>query len=95
MKRLAILALLGVNLALVAALLITATASDARAQAFGGHPDYLIVNGPFDDRADAIYIIDQAKHRMVAVGIDRAQQEFRIFRNSRRNLRRDSGTEKD
>ncbi|MBS3734355.1 MAG: hypothetical protein KGY99_05455 [Phycisphaerae bacterium] len=97
MKRLAILSLVGVNLALIAALLIAATPS-AKAQAYGGNPDYLMISGELKhgpNALDAIYIIDQAKRQIAVITVDKDRRKLGAYRNSRRNLRRDFGHTED
>jgi hypothetical protein len=88
MKRAAIIGLLGLNIALVVALFLGAAVPPARAQGTGPNPDYLAVAGSLSEDTEVVYIVDQGKHRMIAVRYDLRDEQLVGYRQPR-SLRRD------
>ncbi len=67
MKKILVIALVGINVVLLVALVFVSSASPARAQVIGRGTDYILVTGRVTQQAEAVYIIDLAKQRMVAL----------------------------
>jgi hypothetical protein len=65
MRQALIVALIGLNVVLAAALLYGTTASPAYAQAFG-QPQYLITTGHFTANQEVVYILDQKNEILLA-----------------------------
>ena len=85
MKRALIVTLVGVNAALLLALVFGANASDAKAQGIvGANTDYLIMTGQTGKSDDAVYIIDVRKQGMVAFRFDRGKKKLIPFRGVRK-----------
>lgn len=70
MKQALIVALVCVNVALLAALMLVASTPPARAQGFGGI-DYIMVPGKIQTSTSAVYILDVPKQQLTAIYIDK------------------------
>jgi len=79
MKRAIILALVCINLGLLAAL-IAGTVQEAQAQTMRGASDYLMVTGKIEANFDAIYILDLKTRRLAAWQFDRTAKRLRPFK---------------
>lgn len=64
MKRTLIIALVCVNLALLAALMLGAATPKAQAQVIGGGTDYLMITSQTSSNLDLVYIIDLGRRRL-------------------------------
>ena len=87
MKKAVILGLVGLNVALLTALLLTAEPPKAYGQAIRGATDYLVITGHYDTDYDAMYIIDQGRRKMCYFLFDRTQK--RLIPYGMRKLRID------
>ena len=87
MKRALIVTLVCLNLALIAALVLGASTPPARAQAFRGGADYLMVTAAFSSSNDAVYVLDMAQRRLVALAYDKTAKRLLPMRG--RQLERD------
>ena len=87
MKRAAILGLVGLNLALLTALLLASEEPKAYGQALRGATDYVVVTGHYDTDYDALYVIDQGKRKMCYFLFDRTQKK--LISSGMRKLRID------
>jgi hypothetical protein len=90
MKKALIVALLGVNAALLAALVLGTGTETATAQVFPSGTDYIAVTGKMAQSWDALYVIDQGRRRLRGFAIDKQQKKLTPFGNVR-DLPRDFG----
>ena len=70
MKTIVIMALLCVNVAMLAALLLGTSSPIAHAQVIGGGTDYTMVSGNSNAGYDVVYILDLNKRRLMGWRID-------------------------
>ncbi len=70
MKQALIVALVCVNVALLAALMLVVSAPPAQAQGFGGI-DYIMVPGRVQTNTSAVYILDVPKQQLTAIYVDK------------------------
>jgi len=87
MKRALIIALVCLDLALLAALVAGKIPSKAHAQGIVG-TDYMMVTGRESSNKDAVFILDRARDRLMALKLDR--KRLRPVRG--RNLKTDFAT---
>ena len=78
-KRIVIVALVCVNVALVAAVALVASAPPANAQVIGAGVDYLVVTGRLSENQAAVYIVDLAKQSMAAFDFDKTAKKLRAI----------------
>jgi len=83
MKKKLIVVLLSVNAALLLALILTAGATPARAQVFGGGIDYLLATGQITSSAEVLYVMDLAKRRLMAFRYDATNRRMLPVRGRR------------
>jgi len=76
MKKALIVALICVNFALLAALILGPAVPKVQAQAVRGAPDYLLVTGKVGADWDAVYLIDLAKRRLLGLRWDRTRRQM-------------------
>lgn len=87
-KRTVIAALVCVNLALLAGLVLATTSEpEARAQATGLGGNYLVVSGEVRDEFDALYVVDMRVRVLHAFIYDRGAK--RLILADSRDLERD------
>ncbi len=91
MKKLLIVALACVNIALLSVLLLGTSVPKAKGQVLGA--DYMMITGQISSDYDAIYILDMASRRLVAMKMDRTRKEMVPYRGV--NLLRDFGRSKN
>ena len=77
-KRLTV-ALVCVNLALVAALVLVAAAPNAQAQGVIGGTDYLVVTGLISSSTEAVYVIDIGRQAMAAWKYDKNAKKTQVI----------------
>lgn len=82
MKRAIIVALLCLNVALLAAVAIRSTPK-APAQAYRGGTDYLLITSKLGENWDGVFIIDMGKRRMQAWKFDQTSKKLVALRGSR------------
>ena len=70
MKKALIVALVGVNVALLATLMLVASTPPAQAQGFGG-VDYIMIPGKIQLDQSAVYILDVPKQSLTAVYLNK------------------------
>jgi hypothetical protein len=75
MKKAIVTALLCINIALGAALVLSSTPR-ATGQAVFRQTDYLAATGVIERDYDALWVIDLAKQRMAAFKLDRARRKM-------------------
>jgi len=92
MKKIVIVALVCINVALLIALLSHSTPT-ANAQAYHGHTDYIVLTGRIGTDTDGVYIVDLAKRKMICYDIDKTQKKLTAIRA--RNLKSDFGRDRD
>ena len=85
-KRVLVVALVCVNVALVASLVLVASAPPAKAQVLGARTDYLVATGRYDTDTAAIYILDLWRHALAVWEFDKTNKKFipvsgRIIKN--------------
>ena len=78
MKKALIVALVCINVALLAAL-IGMNLRTAQAQTERGGNNYLMVAGRIPDGLDAVYVVDLKTRRLAAWSFDRTAKKLRIF----------------
>ncbi len=89
-KRPFIVLLVGVNLILLTALILTTwRLPEAHAQAVPLGQNYLIVAGEVRDGVDALYIVDLSQRRMHVFMPTRDQNDRRLYHVGFRDLQRD------
>lgn len=85
MKRALVVTLVGINAALLLALVFGANASDAKAQGIvGANTDYLITTGHISKDYDAVYVVDVRRRGMVAFRFDKTKKKLVLFRGIRK-----------
>lgn len=85
MKRALVVTLVGINAALLLALVFGANASDAKAQGMvGARTDYLIMTAHIGRDNDAVYVLDVRRQGMVAFRFDRTKKILIPFRRARK-----------
>jgi len=75
MKKLAIVALVCINVALLALVLDSAT-SRADAQTYWGPNNYLLMSAQVEKDYDVIYVVDLAQERMLSFRFDRTSKKL-------------------
>ncbi len=80
MKKGLIVALVCVNVGLVAALVLVASAQPAEAQIIGAGTDYLVVTGKISSDYEAVYVLDLSKMALGAWKIDKTTKKFKPYR---------------
>jgi hypothetical protein len=75
MKKALIVALVCLNVALVAALLAVST-NRAEAQTLRGGNDYIMMTGRIEANFDAVYVIDMKTRRLAAWRFDRTNRKL-------------------
>ncbi|QDV90647.1 hypothetical protein RAS2_17290 [Phycisphaerae bacterium RAS2] len=89
-KRAIIVLLVGVNLLLLATLILsTPSSSQAYAQAAPLAQNYLMVGGQIRRGQDALYVIDLATRRLHVFVTSRAQNDRKVFHAGVRDLQRE------
>jgi len=83
MKKPAIVVLGAVNVALLLALLFGAASEPATAQVIGGGTDYIVHVARIDSRAEAVFVIDVARQRMLAWQYDTGDDRMVMLRRGR------------
>lgn len=76
MKKTVIIALVCVNVALLASLMLWATTPKANAQVLRGGADYLLMTGHIGSDWDAVYIIDMGSRRLLAWQFDKTKKRL-------------------
>ena len=89
MKRALIIALVVVNVVLLAALALATDPPKAYGQAVHGATDYLVVTGHYERNYDVIYMIDLGKRKLCYVLLDKTNRT--IVPYSPRKLTNDFG----
>ena len=79
MKKALIVALVCVNVALVAAL-IGVNMSKAHAQTARGGNDFIMATGRIESAFDAVYVIDMKSRRLAAWRFDRTAKRLRPYK---------------
>ncbi len=92
MKRALVAVLAGINVALLAALVLV-TSPRAGAQVAGGGSDYLMVTGRIRGNTDALYVTDLGTRRMTAFQFDRTSKK--MVQYGSRRLREDFPRERE
>ena len=80
MKKVLIVALVCVNVALLAALMLGLAAPRASAQVYRGGADYLMMTGQIGRDWDAVYIVDMGSRRLMAWRFDQTKKRLVAFR---------------
>ena len=87
MKKVLIVTLVGINAALLLALMLGAGTGRADAQGvLGATTDYLVVTGQITSGWDGVYVIDLRKRYMVAFRFDKTKQKLIPYRGVRKLL---------
>jgi hypothetical protein len=90
MRKALIVALVGINVVLLLALVLGYAAPPAKAQVIGGGTDYLMVTGKsIGGNVDAVYIIDLGKRRLAAWKFDVTTKRLIEYTKATRDLKRD------
>ena len=79
MKKLAIIALVCVNVALLA-LVLGRALPEARAQTVRGASNYLLTTGQIENDYDVVYVMDLSKRQLKAWQFDRTKKKLQILR---------------
>jgi len=89
MKKALIVTLLGLNIALLVALVLGANSPEAKAQVAGvrKYTDYIMITGHMSTDVDAVYVVDMATKRLAAWKFDKTRK--RLIRYRVRDLGRD------
>jgi hypothetical protein len=87
MKKALIIALVCINVALVLALVFTMNQQPAKAQG-GAGADYLVISAKVATNIDAVFVIDVAKQRMLALEPD-PNKKYKVNPYSGRKLKTD------
>ncbi len=80
MKKVLIVSLVGLNLALLAGLVLGVHSPAARAQTVWRATDYLLFTGNIESDYDAIYVFDMASQKLGAWKFDRTTKRLRPYR---------------
>lgn len=80
MKKLVIVALICVNVALVLALFLGRSEPTAKAQAIRGGTDYLLLTAKVNTDTDAVYVLDMAKRKMMGFEFDTTMKRLKPIR---------------
>ena len=81
MKKVLIVSLVGLNLALLAGLVLGMHSPTAQAQQTGWRTtDYLLFTGSIESDYDAVYVFDVASQKLAAWKFDRNTKRLRAFR---------------
>ncbi len=89
-KRTLVTALVGLNLFLLALLMISAySLPAARAQAAGGGANYILLTGETQKDTDVLYLFDLRNRNMLVIEGRRAGQSARLVFRDARNLAAD------
>ncbi|MCK4602404.1 MAG: hypothetical protein KAU28_08045 [Phycisphaerae bacterium] len=80
MKRVLIIALVCINVALLTVLVLGTHAPKAHAQAVRGGTDYVVISGQIGSNWDAVYIIDQAARALATFKFDKSRKRLLPFR---------------
>jgi len=83
-KRLIILTLLGVNLALLVGL-VAVNMQPAQARPFKS-TDYVMVTGKVGQTTEGVYVIDIASRKMIGLTLDKTSKKMRSMSRQPRNL---------
>jgi hypothetical protein len=83
-KRLIILTLLGVNLALLVGL-VAVNMQPAQARPFKT-TDYIMVTGMVGQTTEGVYIIDVASRKMIGLKLDKTSKKMRPMSRQPKNL---------
>ena len=78
MKKTIVIALVCVNVALLA-WLVTMAMPTAEAQAYRGGNNYVMVTGQMDANYDAVFVLDLTKRRMAAFRLDQTTKKLVAF----------------
>ena len=78
MKRALIVALLCLNVGLLAALAISSS-RPAYGQAYRGATDYMLITSKLSDGWDGVYVVDLAKRRMVGWKFDKQKKKLVVL----------------
>ena len=89
MKKAIIVALVCLNAALAAALLLGTVLPTAKAQVMGGGNDYVVLTGKVQSDLDALYVLDLASRRFKVWKFDKTKQ--RLLPIALVDLKRDFG----
>jgi len=76
-RRIVIVALACINLALLSAVVLVASAPPAEAQVIGAGVDYLVVTARLSEDQSAIYVVDLAKQAMAVWDFDKTAKKLR------------------
>lgn len=94
-KRVLIVALVGVNLALLAALVICANPPRAAyGQAVAAAGNMLMLTGEIQDGYDALYLVDLPRREMHVFTPEKSRRGRLVYRDTR-SLKRDFGLRED
>ncbi len=88
MKRIVIIAMVCVNATLLIALVLGAGTPEATAQVIGGGTDYMTVTAKIGSSYQALYIIEMAQQRLVALKFDKTRKRL-VPMGSARELTKD------
>ena len=75
-KRVLIVALVCVNVALVASLVLVASTPPAKAQVIGARTDYLVATGRVSRDTAVIYVLDLGRHALAVWEFDKTNKKF-------------------
>ncbi|MFW6146020.1 MAG: hypothetical protein ACOC7R_01650 [Planctomycetota bacterium] len=89
MKKLIIMGLVCVNLALTAVLAFHVTARPARAQARRGRGDYTLTSARRDDDEDVLFILDNTSAVLFGIWADTSHRDVEFSYLGPRDLARD------
>jgi hypothetical protein len=90
MRKGLIVALVGINVVLLLALVLGYAAPPAKAQVIGGGTDYLLVTGKSTGgTVDAVYVIDLGKRKLGAWKFDVNSKRLLQYTKATRDLKRD------
>ena len=79
MKRLTLIALVGINVVLLA-LVLGNTTPRAEAQTMRGASNYLLMTGRIDTDLDVVYVIDVAERKMAAWEYNPSTKRLQAYR---------------
>jgi len=78
-KRRLIVGLVGVNVALLAAVMLVASTPRAHAQVVGADTDYIVVTARLASDHAALFVVDLARHALGVWQIDKTSKRFQLI----------------
>ena len=79
LKKAVTVALVCVNVALVASLVLVASAPPARAQVLGARTDYLVATGRVSDTTAVVYVLDIGKQALAVWTVEKTNKKFVVL----------------